>query len=209
MAHRGSKSLLTIVLVLTMFSIAHANTIYSESVNGELSNNGLTPTVIPVNAGSNIISGTTGGNTGVDFRDYFTIFVPPGLELVSLIEMAGTQAGNVGFLGLQSGSQVTLPTNSVTADGLLGWVHYGAAASDINILPTMAVPANGSSGFATPLGSGNYAFWLQDSSAGTFQYSFNVVLTPVPELPTTALALVGLFAMLPLIRNFRISSQTE
>ena len=208
MAYRGSKSLLTIVLVLTMFSIAHANTIYSESVNGELSNNGLTPTVIPVNAGSNIISGTT-GNTGVDFRDYFTIFVPQGLELVSLIEMAGTQAGNLGFLGLQSGSQVTLPTNSVTANGLLGWVHYAPAASDINILPTMAVPANGSSGFATPLGSGNYAFWLQDSSTGTFEYSFNVVLTPVPELPTTALALVGLFAMLSLFRNFRISSQTE
>src|SRR4029434_7686182 len=84
MAHRGSKSLLTIVLVLTMFSIAHANTIYSESVNGELSNNGLTPTVIPVNAGSNIISGATGGNTGADLRDYLTIFRPPNLQLRAL-----------------------------------------------------------------------------------------------------------------------------
>jgi len=199
MGHLVSKSLLTIVLVLTMFSVAHADTMYSESVNGELSNNGLTPTALLVNAGSNIISGTTGANTGTDFRDYFTISVSSGLQLVSLIELAGTQAGNVGFLGLQRGSQVTLPTNSVTADGLLGWVHYAPAPSDINVLPTMAVPANGSSGFTAPLGSGNYAFWLQDSSPGTFQYSFNIVLTPVPELPVAALTLVGLLA-LPLRR---------
>jgi len=211
MAHLGSKSLLTIVLVLTMFSVAQANTIYIESVNGELSNDGLTPTVILVNAGSNIISGTTGGSTAPDVRDYFTIFVPPNLELVSLIVLGGTQAGNVGFLGLQSGSQVTLPTNAVTADGLLGWVHYVPTASDINVLPTMAIPANGSSGFTTPLSSGNYAFWLQDSSPGTFQYSFNIVLSPVPELPTAALTLAGLLATLPLLRyrTFRTSSRTE
>ena len=196
-----SKSLLVIVLVLAMFSIGHADTIYSESVNGELSNDGLNPTGILVGAGSNIISGTTGGSTAPNFRDYFTIIVPSNLQFVSLIQMAGTEAGNLGFLGLQSGTQVTLPTNTVTAAGLLGWVHYAPTSSDINVLPTMAIPANSSSGFAVPLGSGNYSFWLQDSSPGTFQYSFNVVLAPVPEVSSAALAIIGILPLALLLRR--------
>jgi hypothetical protein len=183
-----------------MVSIGHADTIYSESINGDLSNDGLNPTGILVGAGSNIISGPTGGSTA-GFRDYFTIFVPSNLQLVSLIEMAGTQAGTLGFLGLQSGTQVTLPTNVVTAAGLLGWVHYAPTSSDINVLPTMAIPANSSSGFTIPLGSGNYAFWLQDSTPGTFEYSFNVVLAPVPEISSAALAILGLPALALLLRR--------
>src|SRR6187551_2213783 len=166
-----SKVTVAIALVLTMYSISPADTIYLESSNGELSNDGLIPTVVPVGIGSNFIFGTTGGSTGANFRDYFTISVPETMRFVSLIEMSGTEAGNLGFLGMQSGSQVTLPTNTVTAAGLLGWVHYAPTAADINILPTMAIPANGSSGFTSPLASGNYAFWLQDSSPGTFQYT--------------------------------------
>ena len=196
-----SKSLFAIALVLTMFSVVRADTIYIESINGDLSNDGLNPTVITVAGGSNFIVGTTGGTTAPDVRDYFTIFVPSNLQFVSLIELAGTQAGNLGFLGLQSGTQVTLPTNAVTAAGLLGWVHYAPAAADINVLPTMAIPVNGSSGFTPPLTSGNYAFWLQDTSPGTFQYAFNVVLAPVPEPPTVVLTLVGLFALFPLLRR--------
>lgn len=195
-----SKSLLVVAMVLAMVSIGHADTIYSESINGDLSNDGLNPTGILVGAGSNIISGTTGGSTA-GFRDYFTIFVPSNLQLVSLIEMAGTQAGTLGFLGLQSGTQVTLPTNVVTAAGLLGWVHYAPTSSDINVLPTMAIPANSSSGFTIPLGSGNYAFWLQDSTPGTFEYSFNVVLAPVPEISSAALAILGLPALALLLRR--------
>jgi hypothetical protein len=114
--------------------------------------------------------------------------------------LAGTQAGNVGFLGLQSGTQVTLPTNTQTAAGLLVWVHYAPTATDINLFPTMVIPANGSSGFTPPLGSGNYAFWLQDTSPGTFEYGLNIVLQPVPEPATLALTLVGL-ALLPLLRR--------
>src|SRR5215471_10370883 len=165
-----SKILLITALVLAMFSIGYADTIYSESVNGELSNDGLNPTPIPVGAGFNIISGSTGGSTAPNTRDYFTISIPSTLRFVSLIELAGTQAGNVGFLGLQSGPQVTLPTNTTTAAGLLGWDHYAPTSSDIDILPVMAIPANGSSGFALPLGPGTYSFWLQDSSPGEFQY---------------------------------------
>jgi len=186
-----------------MFCVGQADTIYNEAVNGDLSNDGLNPTQINVSAGSNMIIGTTGAGTAPNTRDYFTISVPGNLRLVALIEQAGTQAGNLGFLGLQSGTQVTLPTNATTADGLLGWVHYPPATTDVNLLATMAIPALGSSGFTPPLGPGNYAFWLQDTSPGTFAYTFNIVLQPIPQIPepaTLGLTLVGL-ALLPLLRR--------
>src|SRR5215471_13597711 len=168
------NSLAAITLVITMFSSAYGVTVYSEAVNGDLSNSGLTPTVITLAQGSNSIFGSTGADTGTNFRDYFTVSVPSNLNLISLIELAGTQAGGanggLGFLGVQAGTQVTLPTTTTTAAGLLGWIHYAPTATDINILPTIATPANGSSGFGPPLGPGNYAFWIQDSSPGTFQY---------------------------------------
>ena len=34
-----------------------------------------------------------------------------------------TTVGNIGFIGLEAGSQITLPTNTMTAAGLLGWLR--------------------------------------------------------------------------------------
>jgi hypothetical protein len=145
----------------------------------------LNPTVITLSLGSNEIFGTTRQTAGVSDRDYFTVTVPSNLKLTQLIEEAGTQAcgpGSLGFFAVQSGAQVTLPTNTATAVGLLGWIHYGPTATDINILPAMGIPASGSSGFVPPLGPGSYAFWLQDTSAGTFNYGLNFVLATTPSL---------------------------
>ena len=194
------NSLAAIALVITMVSNGYGVTVYSEAVNGDLSNDGLNPTAIGLTAGSNDIIGTTGGGTAPNTRDYFTVTVPSNLRLVSLVERAGTQAGNVGFLGVQSGVQVTLPPTTTTAAGLLGWIHYGPTASDVDILPTMGIPANGSSGFVPPLGPGNYAFWLQDSSPGTFLYDFNIVLASVPEPSAAALMIMGLVALWPVFQ---------
>jgi hypothetical protein len=198
MLHLCLKSLAGIALVLAMFSNAHGVTVYSESVNGDLSNNGLNPTVLTLGVGSNEILGSTGQLAGVSDRDYFTFTVPSNLKVTQIIEEAGTQAGggqSLGFFAVQSGTQVTLPTNTATAAGLLGWIHYGPTATDINILPAMGIPANGSSGFIPPLGPGSYAFWLQDTSAGTFNYGLNVVLAPIPEPSAGALIITGFFAL--------------
>jgi hypothetical protein len=198
-----SKSLLAIALVIAMFSNAHAGTVYSESINGDLSDNGLSPTAITVSVGPNIISGTTGGTIPATpgFRDYFTIVIPFNLQLVSLIEVAGTQAaGNFGFLGVQHAPQVTLATNTATANGLLGWIHYASTAVDLDILPSMGTAGNQAQGFVPPLGNGTYSFWLQDSSPGTFQYSFNLNLA-VPEPSSMALMVSGLFGLWPFLRR--------
>jgi hypothetical protein len=188
------KSLAGIALVLAMFSNAHAVAVYSESVSGDLSNSGLTPTVIPLGLGSNEIFGTTGQTAGVSDRDYFTVTVPANFRLTQLIEEAGTQAGgpsSLGFFAVQSGTQVTLPTNTATAAGLLGWIHYGPTATAVNILPAMGIPAQGSTGFVPPWGPGSYAFWLQDTTVGTFNYGLNLVVASIPEPSAGALVITG------------------
>lgn len=170
---------------------AQAAVAWDESVSGDLSGSGLTPTLISVALGSNQVLGTTGRVTSTD-RDYFTLTVPVGLQLNALTLLPGSTALGVSFIGLQAGNQVTLPTNAADATGLLGWWHYGAADVGLDILGFMAKPTNGASGFSAPLGAGKYAFWVQDFGQGTASYKFDLVLGAVPEPASAALWLAGL-----------------
>lgn len=179
----------TLILLCFLVVPTFAATVYSESVNGDLSSNGLSPTLITLTAGSNQIIGKN-GNQDSAVRDYLTFTVPSGYALTS-ITLLGDTIGNVGFLGLQAGNQVTLPTNTSTAAGLLGWWHYTPANIGANLLPLMAAPANGSSGFAPPLGPGAYSLWIQESSPGLFTFDFDLVLTQVPEPATWLLTALG------------------
>lgn len=167
-------------LLLASTAPSFAGVIYDESVNGSFSSSGLSPTEIVLASGSNEILGTNGSTAPGGLRDYVTFTVPASM-ILSSITMLDTAVGNVGFIGLEAGSQVTLPTNTTTAAGLLGWLHYTPANKNTDILPLMAVPANGSSGFTPPLGPGAYSLWIQDSSPGTFHYGFALQLDPVPE----------------------------
>lgn len=163
-----------------------AATVYRETISGDLSNSGLTPTVLPVSLGSNQIFGTTGRTTATD-RDYFTISVPTGMQISQIVELAGTTVGDaVSFFGVQIGSQVTLPTSAATADGLLGWSHYGPVSADTDIMPELRVASLGSTGFTGALPAGNYAFWIQDFGAGTFSYAFDIRLTAATAAPEPA-----------------------
>jgi hypothetical protein len=89
--------------------------------------------------------------------------------------------GRIAFIGLQAGSLITLPPNTATAAGLLGWHHYNSGDVGKDLFPSMATPANGSSGFTAPLGAGNYAIWIQDSSPGETVYGLNFQLQRVPD----------------------------
>src|SRR6478735_3993329 len=87
-----------------IFSSAQAAVVYDESVAGDLSNSGASPTVVHVGLGSNLISGSTGvGAAGID-RDYFSITVPSDAALGSLTVLPGTSpSGDVTFIGVQVG----------------------------------------------------------------------------------------------------------
>lgn len=173
---------------------------YDESISGDLSNSGLSPTLVSVAEGQNQVFGTTGRGTGGVDRDYFTFTVPTGLQITSIVVLPGTTTGDsLAFIGVQSGNQVTLPPNATEASGLLGWKHYNAANG--NILSDLSIPAQGSTGFVPPLGAGTFAFWVQEFSAGTFSYGFDFSLEPAPvvSVPDSGPGLLGCTAIVALI----------
>ena len=178
-----------------------AGVIYDETQSGDLSNDGSAPTVLALAPGLNDVIGTTGrGNNGID-RDYFTFTVPAGMELASIVVLPGTTTGgDVSFIGVQNGSAVTVSPTASSAAGLLGWKHF--TAGNGNILPDMGIPAAGSTGFTGPLGSGDYAFWVQELSPGSFDYAFEFEVGPqsVPNsVPDSGPGVLGAVVLLGLV----------
>jgi hypothetical protein len=195
-----SHMLRSIVLLACGFlygTAAHGDTIYNESVSGDLSNNGLAPTVLNVSMGDNDVLGSTGKSAaGVIDRDYFTFTVPQGLELTAITVLPGTQTlgpDGESFIGVESGPEVTVSTAATTAAGLLGWDHYGTDDIGVNILPLMGTSGLGSTGFTGPLPPGTYSFWVQEASVGSVNYGFDFAITPEPA--TWTMMLTGLTAL--------------
>lgn len=176
-----------------------AGVIYDESVSGDLSNSGLTPTLVTVSAGSNQLFGITGKTNNVIDRDYFTFTVPDGMELSSLTVLPGTQTlGALGesFIGIEEGPEVTVSTTATDATGLLGWYHYGAGDIATDILPLMGTAGLGSTGFTPPLPAHTYTLWVQEASAGTVHYGLDFAISPAaPEPGSWVLLLAGLAAL--------------
>src|SRR5262245_41633057 len=84
---------------------------WDEAVNGDFSNNGLSPTAVLVDVGHNTILGATGNSgQGID-RDYFTFTVPGGTRLTSITLLDSTTiSGGASFIALQAGPQLTVST---------------------------------------------------------------------------------------------------
>ncbi len=196
MVHSLRMTFAFIAVSLAFALYADAAIVHIESVDGDLSGSGVAPTSIAVAAGSNEIYGSTGRSveTGVD-RDYFVISVPTGHQIVAMIEKAGTTSvGGVAFLAVQAGDQVTVPTDTPDATGLLGWLHYFGATEDTDILDDLGQGGFGATDFVPPLPAGDYAFWIQDTGLGSANYGFDIVIA-APEPGTAAVALVGLLAV--------------
>jgi len=178
---------------------------WDEAVDGDFSNDGLVPTAISLQPGITDVLGATGrAVTGgpVD-RDYFTVVVPAGFVLESLVLKDGVSVvGGGSFLGLQAGSQVTVSPTGNSAAGLLGWTVYTVDNIDSDLLFTMSFPALGSSGFDVPLPAGTYSFWVQETGVGTASYHFALSMAAVPELPP-ALGLLGGLAVLAAVKRRR------
>ena len=194
-----SHMLRSIVLLASAFlygTAAHGDTIYDESVLGDLSNNGLAPTVLTVSLGSNDLFGTTGKTGTVIDRDYFTFTVPQGLELTAITVLPGTETlGTLGesFIGIESGPEVTVSTTATDATRLLGWDHYGTGDIGVNILPLMGTSGLGSTGFTGPLPAGTYSLWEQEASAGTVPYGLDFTVTAAtPEPASWTMLLAGM-----------------
>jgi len=182
----AAASVIGLVLAIAGSGAARGDVIYDESVSGDLSNSGATPTLLTVSLGSNEVLGTTGKDavTGIIDRDYFTFTVPDGLELAAITLLPGTETlGKLGesFIGLEAGPDVTVATSATTAAGLLGWYHYSTSDIGKDILPFMGSAGLGSTGFTPPLSAGTYSFWVQEASVGTVNYGLDfIIATPEP-----------------------------
>jgi len=166
---------------------------WDESVSGDLSNSGTSPTALSFGVGSNIVRGFTGRAGGIVDRDYFSVTVPAGWQIDTLNVLLGTtfvSPSDVGFIAVQAGPQVTVNPTGGSASGLLGWVHYSVNDVGTDILGLLGI-GPGASGFATPLPSGTYSFWMQDTAAGVAAYNFDFRVSAVPEVPSVVLLLAG------------------
>jgi len=176
--HRSRGALGALVLALAP-ALALGATVHDESLDGDLNDTGLDPSELSFAIGSNEVLGATGRDTaGVAERDYFSFVVPAGAQLVA-VNMLPSSPGDVGFMAIQAGSEVTLAVNPPDATGLLGWVHYEIGQIGTDLLDDLGASGGGATGFPPPLGPGTYAVWVQDTSPGAFTYGFDFVLESV------------------------------
>jgi hypothetical protein len=177
-----------------------AATVWDESVNGDLSNNPLSPTALTFAPGANDVIGQAGdaplpGGLAPFGQDFFTFTVPSGYELKSLTAVTVdllTPGDSVAFIGLQSGAQITHdvspPSFGGDATGLLGWLHVPASDQGTNILSAMGVAGDGAMGFTGALGPGQFSVWVEDDKPFRYDFSFQIA---VPEPSTWAMMLIG------------------
>jgi hypothetical protein len=180
--------------LLTITAVKAAS--WSESVNGDLSNNQAAPTPLTLDLGTNSVTGVTQAGD----QDWIAITVPNGLQLSQDVLAAYSSTDSQGFTGFQAGSSFV--GNPETSPGAYaGYAHYGTAASTgasgtanligQDLFPIMDNPADasGATGFTPPLATGTYTFLIQQTGATT-NYTFDFNTTAVPE-PAT-LCLLGL-----------------
>lgn len=165
----------------------------------DLSNNRLAPTVVPVDPGSNLVTGTMGYTGVVLDRDFFSITVAPGLQLAALVLKPGTVVGGgASFLGMQAGPAITVDPDTISSGAaLLGWHIYSSADIGTNILPAMGGGPD-KIGFSGALPAGTYSFWVQELAPSfpgepfpPFPYAFDLQITAVPEPASALLMLLG------------------
>lgn len=190
------SKILLMAIVSSATVAAHAGTVWNEINNGDLSNDGLTPTSVMLTIGDNSVLGTTGNSgQGVD-RDYFSIIVPEGTKLTALTLTNDTNvSGGASFLAMQLGSQVTVTPAGVGVENLLGYLHYGNDLINQDLLPLLTA------GNLNGLASGTYSLWVQETG-GAATYGLNFSVAPVP-LPGAALLLSSSLMGLASVRRRR------
>lgn len=158
---------------------------WDESIDGDFSGDRNAPTPVAVANGSNLLI----GSTVVGDLDYLTFTVPAGSELSQLVLEEYSSTDGVAFIAIQAGNVFTEPNVGADPANLLGWSHFGEFAGHLgnDILPEMG-SAPGAQGFVPPLPAGDYSLWIQQTSSALTGYTFDLVVQPVPEPASIALA---------------------
>ena len=155
---------------------------YDETVNGNLSNNYLSPTPFAFTLGPNTIKGKVTAN-----QDYITFAVPAGSVISSLTLDSYTTSGNmnnVSFFAIAPGSSSPVaPPGANPVTGILGWILFKATNIGPDLLPAIGTAGAGATTFVPPLPAGTYTFWIQDTAQTVnYQFSFNITIPPAPAV---------------------------
>jgi hypothetical protein len=199
------KSLFSAAVCALLAAAPAKGTIYKEAVSGDLSNDPLTTTVLPLTPGSNSVSGTVAGFPefgGTDPQDWVSFTIPTGFVMTSYVNSKYVADDAQGFTGFQFGSAFL--GDVFMAISYAGYAHFGTGATNpdgtppvstvgVNLLPLMADPtfAPGTTGFTPPLAAGTYSFLIQQGDAVTTSYRFDMNVRSVPE-PGSSLGLLGM-----------------
>ena len=166
--------------------------VWDEPANGDLSSDGLAPTLLSFAVGSNEVHGTVGNaGAGVD-RDYFSFTLASGMSLTELTLLSDTNvSGGVSFIAIQAGPQVTVAPSGAGAEALLAFSHYDNTLIGQNLLAFL--------GLADGLPSGTYSIWVQETG-GPASYGLDFEVSAVP-LPAAAWMLFSGVAGLAALRR--------
>lgn len=155
-----------------------ADTLYDESVDGEITDDATNPLSLSLGGGSNLIS----GDVIAGDIDYVTISVPQGYVL-SAIELAEYDSvDDLAFIGIQRGTVFTEPPVDTNVANLLGFALFGIDTEGTDLLPDMG-SAEGVQGFTAPLEAGDYTFWIQQTGPDTVGYTFDLVTSLASSVP--------------------------
>ena len=159
-------------------SVASADVVYDEQVDGDLSGDRFNPTSVTLQSGVNSVrmdvvnSDQPGGD-----RDYFTFNVGAGQWIDSIV-IAESSVGpggfdSAGFVGLAFDDIFDFDPDMFTGPGLVGFVITEPSTVGTDQLGAL------SAGQST-LGPGDYSFWVQQTGQDltTIQLDINLVPTP-------------------------------
>jgi len=172
--------------------VAHADVLWDEAIDGDLSSDNFNPNLFALTPGSNTIFGSTVADPILD-PDFFTLTVPAGFEISSVIFVRYQSGDDQAFFAMEVGGQISdtgSPVSLLTA-ALIGGIE-GSMEGD-ELLDDLQ-EGNVWGGFAGNIGAGDYTFWYQETAAAT-SYGFDFILTPVPAPASGALLGVGGLAL--------------
>ncbi|MEM6333042.1 MAG: PEP-CTERM sorting domain-containing protein [Planctomycetota bacterium] len=169
--------------------LAMATPVHDESVDGDLSTDGSTPTVLDFSIGSNVVQGSVTSNSAApDTRDFFTFTIDPGEELAAILQLDySAENDDPGFFALVQGATSANPGGGFSN---LGGALISSEAVGFDHLAQIAGGGiSGGTGFST-IGPGTYTFVIQQTGSETSAYQLDFVV--VPEPASIALLAAGL-----------------
>ena len=198
----------TVALALAVFGSLQLRGagIFVEGRDGELSADYQSPTVFELTEGSFVLSGILQGNG--DEQNFFTLSVSEGYEITEFNILSYFSEGfqNSSFLGVQPGPTLSDSPAIISNEANqipINFVLFSEALIDspFPLLTTLNVgdPIGGS----PTLGEGNYAFWLNETAAGS-EWELEFVVEPVPE-PSSVL-LIALACNIAFFRRKRLGN---